>query len=91
VANVGPVLRIGLWNIERGLNFEVILSALTDTNDFERFARDQSHIEGARKELIESQLATLQKIDVLVLNEVDWGIKRTGYRDVARELAAALT
>jgi endonuclease/exonuclease/phosphatase family metal-dependent hydrolase len=28
--------------------------------------------------------------DVIVLNEVDWGVKRTGYRDVARELAAAL-
>lgn len=50
VANVDPVLRIGLWNIERGLNFEMILSALTDTNDFERFAGDQSHIKGARKE-----------------------------------------
>ena len=40
--------------------------------------------------MIQSQLASLQEIDVLVLNEADWGMKRTDYRDVAGELAAAL-
>jgi endonuclease/exonuclease/phosphatase family metal-dependent hydrolase len=40
--------------------------------------------------MIESQLARLQDVDVLILNEVDWGMKRTEYRDVARELASAL-
>jgi endonuclease/exonuclease/phosphatase family metal-dependent hydrolase len=72
VENLGPVLRAGLWNIERGLNFELIRAALTDSNE------------------IESQLKTLQNVDVLVLNEADSGMKRTEYRDVARELAAAL-
>jgi endonuclease/exonuclease/phosphatase family metal-dependent hydrolase len=43
-----------------------------------------------QKEVIESQLATLQGVDVLVLNEADWGMKRTEYRDIARELATAL-
>ena len=37
--NLGPVVRVGFWNIERGLNFELIRAALTDTDDFERFAR----------------------------------------------------
>ena len=40
--------------------------------------------------MIESQLNDLQNADVLVLNEADWGMKRTEYRDVTRELAAAL-
>jgi endonuclease/exonuclease/phosphatase family metal-dependent hydrolase len=35
-------------------------------------------------------LAGLQGIDVLVLNEVDWGMKRTAYKDIAEELATAL-
>jgi endonuclease/exonuclease/phosphatase family metal-dependent hydrolase len=35
-------------------------------------------------------LGDLQDADVLILNEADWGMKRTEYRDVARELAAAL-
>lgn len=86
--NLDPVLRVGLWNIERGLNFEMIASALANTSKFERFERQL--ITPARKALIESQLATLQNADVLVLNEVDLGMKRTEYRDVARDLAAAL-
>jgi hypothetical protein len=32
----------------------------------------------------------LQGVDVLILNEADWGMKRTEYRDVTQELAAAL-
>jgi endonuclease/exonuclease/phosphatase family metal-dependent hydrolase len=90
VENLGPVVRVGFWNIERGLNFDLIQAALTDTDDFERLAGDQSHISGPRRALIESQLHDLQSADVLVLNEVDMGMKRSEYRDVARELAAAL-
>ncbi|MGA9939528.1 MAG: endonuclease/exonuclease/phosphatase family protein [Candidatus Acidiferrales bacterium] len=90
VANLGPVLRVGFWNIERGLNFDLIRAALTNTDDFERLEANQGRISDARKALIESQLRDLQNVDVLVLNEVDMGMKRTEYRDVARELAAAL-
>jgi endonuclease/exonuclease/phosphatase family metal-dependent hydrolase len=90
VANLGPVLRVGFWNIERGLNFELIRSALTSTNEFEHLEGNQRQISAAQKSLVESQLNYLQSVDVLVLNEVDLGMKRTEYRDVARELAAAL-
>ena len=53
-------------------------------------ARTADRISHHREEVIESQLATLHGADVLVLNEVDWGMKRTEYRNVAEELAAAL-
>jgi endonuclease/exonuclease/phosphatase family metal-dependent hydrolase len=86
----GPILRVGLWNIERGMNFDLIRAALTDTSEFEWLAETSGQWAGARRETIESQLTTLQNADVLVLNEVDWGMKRTEYRDVARDLAAAL-
>ncbi len=36
------------------------------------------------------QIDVLQGADVLVLQELDWGTKRTGYKEVARELAEAL-
>jgi len=90
VHGVGPVVRVGLWNIERGLNFEVIKSALTDTNEFEKFENESKPLTGFQKETIQSQLNTLQNADVLVLNEVDLGMKRTDYRDVAHDLAEAL-
>jgi endonuclease/exonuclease/phosphatase family metal-dependent hydrolase len=87
VAGLGTVLRVGLWNIERGLNFEQIRSALNDPVEFRRMIASQNL---DRKEIIESQLARLQGVDVLILNEADWGMKRTEYRDVTQELAAAL-
>ena len=90
VEKLGPVLRVASWNIERGLNFELIRAALTDANEFERMASNRSRVSAARRELIESQLKDLQNADVIVLNEADWGMKRTEYRDVTRELAVAM-
>lgn len=90
VAGLGVVLRVGFWNIERGLNFELIRAALGDREEFLRLASAHPGAGLSRKEMIEAQLAGLQGADVLVLNEVDLGMKRTEYRDVVRELASAL-
>ncbi|MFZ0938939.1 MAG: endonuclease/exonuclease/phosphatase family protein [Candidatus Sulfotelmatobacter sp.] len=89
VTGLGTVLRVGLWNIERGLNFDQLRSALNDPAEFRRMIASQD-LDSRRKEIIESQLATLQGVDVLILNEADWGMTRTEYRNVTRELAAAL-
>ena len=88
VTGLGFVLRVGLWNIERGLNFDLIRSALSDPSEFLRTTK--AGITPRQKEIVESQLATLQGVDVLILNEADWGMKRTEYRDISRELAKAL-
>jgi endonuclease/exonuclease/phosphatase family metal-dependent hydrolase len=90
IAGIGPVLRVGLWNIERGLNFELIRAALADRENFLRLAKAGGSARLRQKEMVEKQLATLQDADVVILNEADWGMKRTEYRDVTRELAAAL-
>lgn len=90
VAGLGAVLRVEQWNIERGLNFELIRSALSDRDKFLSATGTQARNNPRLRETIESQLATSQDADVLILNEVDWGMKRTEYHDVARELAAAL-
>ncbi|MGA2430959.1 MAG: endonuclease/exonuclease/phosphatase family protein [Candidatus Acidiferrum sp.] len=90
VRGLGTVLRVGLWNIERGLNFELIRAALGDRDEFLRLATAQPGLGLQQKAMVESQLAALHDVDVLILNEADWGMKRTEYRDVTRELAAAL-
>lgn len=46
--------------------------------------------ESGQKELVASQLSALRDVDALVLNEDDLGMKRTGCKDVARELAGVL-
>jgi endonuclease/exonuclease/phosphatase family metal-dependent hydrolase len=40
--------------------------------------------------VLRAQMDVLQSADVLVLNEVDWGMKRSDYRAVVKDLADAL-
>lgn len=88
---IGPALRVAHWNIERGTAFEDIQAALSGR---EVFVRRLSGLETAPdpKELerVLDEAEMLSQADVIILNEVDWGLKRTDYRHVAKELAAAL-
>lgn len=90
VAHLGPILRVGFWNVERGLNLQLIQSALSNPAEFESLTGNWNGLTAQRKTLIEAQLHALRNVDVLLLNEVDFGMKRTGYRNVAQDLAAAL-
>lgn len=87
VDGLGPVVRVASWNIERGLNFDLIRLAFSDPEAFKREALKRGAIDTAKQPEIDKQVQTLRDADVIVLNEVDLGMKRTDYRDVARELA----
>jgi len=88
---LGEFLRVAHWNIERGLEYEAI-EAIFDSE--ERFAatlnaKDFPFGSDERGRALE-QARMLRAADVIVLNEVDLGMKRTGYRNTAHELAARL-
>lgn len=87
-AQLGEFIRVGFWNIERGLRLSDIKLALADPEEFERAIRADASPD-KRREILE-QVEVLRSVDILALNEADLGMKRTHYRDVARELAAAL-
>jgi endonuclease/exonuclease/phosphatase family metal-dependent hydrolase len=91
---LGPSLRLVEWNIERGIEFEKIKLLLTDKQGFLDRVHSEAHnntsTEKALDELLSAQMDVLQSADVLVLNEVDWGMKRSDYRAVVKELADAL-
>jgi endonuclease/exonuclease/phosphatase family metal-dependent hydrolase len=86
----GRVLRVAQWNIERGLEFEAVAAALADGERFSTLLDRKKYPRGAARTDVLRQAALLKEADVVVLNEVDWGLKRSGYRNVAAELAAAL-
>lgn len=90
VNGLGPVLRVASWNIERGLNFDLIQLAFSDPEGFEQAARQRGEIDPNKLPQIERQLRTLRDADIILLNEVDLGMKRTDYRDVTKDLARAL-
>src|SRR5687767_4627269 len=80
----GDFLRVATWNIERGLEFDAVKAALT--NDQRFFRRLPLAMRGSRFNLanVLEQAAALSRADIIILNEVDWGLKRTNYRNVAR-------
>jgi endonuclease/exonuclease/phosphatase family metal-dependent hydrolase len=86
----GGALRVAAWNIERGLEFDAVKAALT--NDQRYFRRLPASMRGSKFNIndILEQAAALSRADVVILNEVDWGLKRTEYRNVAKELATAM-
>lgn len=88
--NLGEFLRVVQWNIERGLEYDAIMSAFTNTAQFTKLL-DTTYPRGSSKrKLILQQVELMKQADVIVLNEVDWGMKRTDYRNIAADLASAL-
>lgn len=85
---LGPSLRVVVWNIERGFHLDSIISAF---NTPEAFAMQAAAFDpNLDRPRLEEELEVLRTADVIVLNEADWGLKRSDYRSVARELAEAL-
>jgi endonuclease/exonuclease/phosphatase family metal-dependent hydrolase len=98
VERLGPSLRVAFWNIERGLELDDIQLFLTDKDRFmAKVEEERKHAKEAGKrirkvdlEKIPQDIEILKAADVWVLNEVDWGVKRTQYKEVVRELAQTL-
>ena len=87
----GKFLRVAEWNIERGLEFDAVRLACTDPHQFlELMDQKQSRATPEERSRIVAQVNILREADVIILNEVDWGINRTLFRNVAAELADAL-
>ncbi len=87
----GPAaLRVTEWNIERGENLDGIEQALTAPAKFAKAAAARRKLSPEAMQRLRTQAAAVRGSDVLILNEVDIGVKRTDYRNVVDELARAL-
>jgi hypothetical protein len=92
---MGPFLRATMWNIERGIEFDGIRTSLTEQDKFGTYIEQKKDPKSkplTMEELgvVKNQLEILKPTDLFILNEVDYGVTRTDYRNVARELAQAL-
>lgn len=89
VPGAGRVLRIAEWNINRE-DSPAIRLALSDLSGYEALVRRNPRIApNALREAVE-QARHLEQADVIVLNEVDDGVGRTGYHNVTRDIAMRL-
>lgn len=90
-AKLGEFIRIAHWNIENGLEYDALEAAFVSDEKVSAFldtARFPPGSEERRSILEQAQL--LRVADVIVLNEVDWGLPRSGYRNVGEDLAKRL-
>lgn len=90
---LGPTIRAAVWNIERGQELALIREAFlaaADPSARERFIAERVRPDVQSDPAIQTQLDALAKLDIIVLNETDIGMKRSGYAHVAEELATAL-
>ena len=88
---IGKFLRVAEWNIERGLEFDALRLAFTNPHQFaELMDQKKSTTSPEERNRILEQVNILSEADLIVLNEVDWGMNRTLFRNVAAELADAL-
>ncbi len=98
IPHLGPSLRVAFWNIERGLELDYIELFLRDKDAFmAKVEKERNEAKTNKKrvrpvelEKIPEEIEILKSADVWILNEVDWGVKRTEYREVVRELGKAL-
>jgi endonuclease/exonuclease/phosphatase family metal-dependent hydrolase len=92
---LGPFIRATMWNIERGIEFDGIRISLAEPDKFGKYIQEKKDpkskpLTKEELEVVNNQLDILKPTDLFILNEVDYGVTRTDYRNVARELAQAL-
>lgn len=88
---LGRFLRVAEWNIERGINFDMVRAAFLGGAALDRYIDGKKFPKNdGKRALILEQADALRQADVIILNEADWGMKRTGYRNVTKELAESL-
>lgn len=90
-SKLGPVLRVVQWNIEKSMKMQEAIWAFTDPVSFAKLI-DTGRFEEGSKEFLTllKQREMLEAADVIILEEMDIGMKRSEYRNAVKDLAEAL-
>ena len=79
-------LRLAQWNIERGFNISAIKNILGN-----KYGYYYSYKKNLNADLqFQKELEDISRSDIISLNEVDVGMPRTGYKNIAAEIAMVL-
>ena len=88
---LGPFLRVVQWNIEKSMKMQQAIWAFTDEKAYAQLIDTKRFKENSR-EFIEAlkERQFLENADVIILQEMDIGMKRSDYRNAVKDLAEAL-
>lgn len=81
-----------MWNIERGIELDGIKIALTRPDKFANRIEEKKNekskpLTAKQMDVVKQQLDIIHSTDVFIFDEVDNGVTRSDYHNVARELA----
>ncbi len=88
---MGEFLRVATWNVEKSIHAHEAAKALSSVAQFEAMLDPADAPPGSAKraELLRER-ERLVTADVILLQEMDIGIGRSGYHDATRDIARAL-
>ena len=88
---LGPFIRVATWNIELSLEMDQAITAFTNWEGYQVLINQKkfSPSSGKYKRALEER-DLLAESDIILLQEMDIGVKRSGYRNAAKDLADAL-
>ncbi len=88
--HIGPLLRVASWNIEKSMRIKEAITIFE--SEYELLDRiDPEKLTAFRKiDTIINQRRKLAQADIILLQEMEIGMKRSGYLNAAKELADAL-
>ncbi|MBI2871339.1 MAG: endonuclease/exonuclease/phosphatase family protein [Candidatus Omnitrophica bacterium] len=87
---LGKFVRVVTWNIEQSLNMAEAISAFTDEEAFEKLIDTKRARPGrGRHRRVLNERKLLVDADIIILQEMDLGVKRSGYRNAVKDLAQA--
>lgn len=84
-------IRVTQWNIERGLNIDSIEDIFKNPDKYLKNRTKDSLTTEPNADLLQTvkdEIETLKASDILILNEVDMGMHRTNYMNVADKMAS---
>lgn len=83
-----PFVRVAHWNIQRGFNIDSIVHLLSNNSSY--FYSYRKNIDSGDWKRFEKEARDFARSDIISLNEIDIGMPRTNYRNIAAELAEKL-
>jgi endonuclease/exonuclease/phosphatase family metal-dependent hydrolase len=90
---LGKSMRVVIWNIERGVTLDKVKMLFTDADAFldEALANpNNEEKDNFDLDKLREHVQILQEADILIINEVDLGMPRSKYREVAKEFGEAI-
>lgn len=89
--HLGSFIRFTQWNIEKSLNMPAVIEALQSPDAYKAMINPRhAKPEDVLHKRMLRQRARLAASDIIILEEMDVGVPRSGYKDAAGELARAL-